>query len=185
MIPVLRGGQGTPHQSPENQDLVIHMSSPKNSYEIGSSIPLRIEILNRSQRQLLVGFLLDEVAGVSSSIKIHVLDSNNREMTARYRLHLSPYGQDWGHGWWIPLEAGYFYGRETYLTPKIYPFLNEVGQYRLFVTYAHEATDQNEPDDKSGQKREPTRSTSTRIFIGKIQSDPIEIQITGPNPGAH
>jgi len=165
--------------------LTLRISAPKDTYETGSPVPLHIEFQNLSDHELMIGFLLDDVSGVPSFVRINIFDASGAKVPGAYTLHLSPFLQDWGHGWWVPLGPGYFYGRELYLTPTLYPFLTKSGDYQLSVQYEYFPPENKAatPTSEGGLNRQ--RSHASRVFIGKLTSNQLRIRILPSTTRSH
>lgn len=150
--------------------LSLKIGAPGTTFEVGTSIPIQIEIRNISEKDIWIAVSLDEELGTPSNLPIWVRDSHRRRVLPESYVQQSEFGGRAAHESWVHLSPGYAYGRRAYLTRFISSFLDTPGKYDIEVYY--QGIRCGGAADSGCPSSEPTR-----IFADKIESNSMSMEI--------
>jgi hypothetical protein len=161
----------------EQSPLSLHISVPAHTFQVGGTVPLRIEVQNVGKEDLWLGFSTETVLGMPANFSVIVRHMPSRRTVAPegYVLRESPYGRG-AQEWWVRLQSTYFYGRDIQLTRYESAFVDKPGKYQILVQYEGLSLSSAAIPKKSGTPLPRPPDTST-VFTGKIESNPIEVEI--------
>ena len=156
----------------------LRLFAPQTVVHLGHAVPLRMEIKNCGQKTLWTGILNEENNGFPASFQLFARDQNGRTVPPEHSGYslLGVIGIPWEC--WIPLPSGYFYGRDVIITSDISAFMNTPGKYEVTVVYSGIVR----PVLSSKRDRKSTSIPHERdeVFAGRVESNPIVIEIVAP-----
>ena len=152
--------------------LELHILIGRRTFRVGESITIRVELVNVGREDVFVGRSLDPIANAPSYVKLHFEDKHGNifpgeELTVDF-------SQDAINQWWIPVEAGNYYGTEIKIDNTSYPFLSTPGKYLIRATYV----------SKGGvtPANVKWRIPAYRVWKGELHSNSVWIEILTPPP---
>lgn len=158
------------------ENLIIRLSAPQTTFNVGHPVPLRVEIQNCSQRDLWIAISYEEefAGGFPVNFPLLIRAIHRRRVRpGGYTLHESPFGRP--GEWWIRLPPGYLYGRDVLVTQYQSAFVNTPGKYEVTASYAGIARPRSPMKPPADAHVFPPESSE--VFTGRIQSNPISIEI--------
>jgi hypothetical protein len=164
-------------------NLSVHLSAPQAVFESGHPVPLRVEIQNCGKKELWIALSYEEFLGFPANLPLMIRDTHRRQvLPSTFWIHESPFGPG-PHEWWIRLPPGYLYGRDVTLTKYESAFVETPGKYQITVSYS--GIDRPSPLGKSPARPTSVPPEGSNVFTGRVESDPIVIEIVAPGSGNH
>ena len=159
--------------------LAVRISVPQTTIETGSSVPLRVEIENISQKEIWLAFSNEQELGMPINFPLLIrATSRRRVLPADSWFHESPFARPGPHEWWIRLPPGYMYGREIKITEHQSSFMKKPGRYEISVIY--EGISPIVASDKKASPSSCDPVDKSAIFTGRAESNSIWVEVVPP-----
>jgi hypothetical protein len=166
----------------EHSGLQIKLEVSKKEYQVGSSVPLRVEFWNQGPRPIKVGFALQNETGEELSVRLEILDeATGKEARQGVQFHASPYGKRTKRDTWVTIAPEHFYGWEVQLTPFEHAFLSDVGKYKIRAFYSYHSRNEIIRSKNSDAPSEPEGNQAS-VFSGELISDSTTFSVVPSSP---
>ena len=166
---------GTPTQSEPRCEgnIALRLFATQTVVEVGHSVPLRVELKNCGQKTLWTAIANETNFGFPANLQLLVRDQHRRRVLPDGYSILGVSGTP--EEWWIPLPQGYLYGRDVIVTRYISAFVNMPGKYKVTILYS--GMPRPAPPGKRDRKSPAVPPESDEVFTGRVESNPIVIEI--------
>jgi hypothetical protein len=157
-------------------NISLRLFAKQTVIAVGHSVPLRVEIQNCGQKELWIAIANEENLGFPANLPLIVRDRHRRRVPPNGYSLLGALGKP--YQWWIPLRPGYLYGRDVEVNQYHSGFVNAPGKYE--VTVAYSGIPRPVPSDRPGRRSTSIPPEDSEVFTGRVESNPIVIEIVAP-----
>jgi hypothetical protein len=158
-------------------NISLHLFATRTVVAVGHSVPLRVEIKNCGEKELWIAIANEENIGFPANLPLIVRDRHRRKVLPKKYSLVGAFGKP--YEWWIPLPPGYLYGRDVNVTEYHSAFVNIPGKYQITVQYS--GIPRPTPSRKPGREPASVPPEGSEVFTGRVESNPIVIEIAAPS----
>ncbi len=183
---------GEQPQSKQDQkaEIAVSLAVTRNSFVVGETIEVRVEIRNAGDTSIFVGRELYLNTDWIHSLELSLEDeSGNASGYMRRTRH--PFPPDLEQSiatslakGWIALSPGHFYGTTVRIYPQSFEFLQKPGRYRLYGKYVSHGVDAPFYYNRLAYKVEAVSQLPYRFWKGEISTNSLWIEIVSQNSSA-
>ena len=175
-------------QGPEETagQLSIRLSLSKNTFRLGESIRVKVEISNDGKSTLFVARNIELDPGAIGFLELLVTDAKGnvspRDVSTPVRKAADP-GESTARAVskaWVALSPAYSYGTTLRIEPDSYEFLRKPGRYRLQATYFSLGMAAPVYYNSLADKLEEIEKLPFGSWKGKTESNSVWIEILPP-----
>lgn len=179
---------GEQPQSKQDQkaEIAVSLAVTRNSFVVGETIEVRVEIRNAGDKSIFVGRELYLNTDWIHSLELFMEDKNGNQ-SVRMRRGRDPFPPDPEQSiatslakGWIALSPGHFYGTTVRIYPQSFEFLQKPGRYRLYGKYVSHGVDAPFYYNRLAYKVEAVSQLPYRFWKGEININSVWIEILPP-----
>jgi hypothetical protein len=183
---------GEQPQSKQDQkaEIAVSLAVTRNSFVVGETIEVRVEIRNAGDTSIFVGRELylntDWIHSLELSLEDESGNASGYMRSGRDKFPPDPeqsIATSLAKGW-IALSPGHFYGTTLRIYPQSFEFLQKPGRYRLYGKYVSHGVDAPFYYNPLAYKVEAVSQLPYRFWKGEIDTNSVWIEIVSQNSSA-